>query len=97
MPPPSLRVVVRRVAHPASDCLVERAIVQRLTPYGHWVDLPPDESPGVADECDRAAAVYASRWEARPAHGYAMWSRERGYEWVEQYAEGVRITKIPFR
>jgi hypothetical protein len=92
---PELRVVVRRVSHPTSDCLVERAIVQRLTPYGLWVDLDPDEAPTYADEADRAAAVYAARWAGRPAHGYAMWSRERGYEWVEAWAEGSRITKIP--
>ena len=93
---PELRVVVRRVLGGGGDALVERAIVQRLAPYGKWVDLDPDESPSVADERDRAAEVYASRWANRPAgRGYAMWSRERGYEWVEQYAEGVRITRIP--
>lgn len=92
---PDLRVVVRRVAHPTSDCRVERAIVQRLAPYGLWVDLDPDESPSYADGQDRAAAVYASRWAARPTSGYAMWSRARGYEWIERFVEGDKTTTIP--
>lgn len=90
-----LRVRIARVPHATDDCLVRRAIVERLTPWGQWRRVGDDEDPIAAHEADVEARRLAAEWADRPEYGYPMYTRSRGYVWCEPLVEGDRVTPIP--